>query len=99
MTDRTISGGVDFGGENGKDRPSVSAGSTHLSLTWESFGLLVIAVYTFKSGIIRTRPFPGSEAKVLARACLSGLHKPALELSFQGIDSFSLEKWRKEAII
>lgn len=52
-----------------------------------------------KSGMRPARPFPGSEAKVLARVCLSGLHRPALELSSQGIDSFFLEKWRKEAII
>ena len=63
-------------------------------------GLLVSAAYTFKSGMKRAaRPFPGSKAKVLARVCLSGLQRPALELSSQGIDSFSLEKWRKEAII
>lgn len=30
---------------------------------------------------------------------VSLLLRPALELSSQGIDSFSLEKWRKEAII
>lgn len=38
--------------------------------------------------------FPGSGAKVLARAGLSGFHRPALELGSQGIDSFLLEKRR-----
>lgn len=40
------------------------------------------------------RPFPGSGAKVLARAGLSGFRRPALELGSQGIDSFLLEKRR-----
>lgn len=38
--------------------------------------------------------FPGSGAKVLARAGLSGFRRPALELGSQGIDSFLLEKRR-----
>lgn len=65
----------------------------------EESGLPVSVGYVFGSGIRCARRFSGSEAKVLARVCFSGLQRPALELSFQGIDSFSLEKWRKEAII
>lgn len=37
----------------------------------------------------RARPFPGSEARLLARVCLSGvIRRPALELGSQGMRSF-----------
>lgn len=61
---------------------------------WELGAFGQSGTSTSKSGLRPARPFPGSGAKVLARAGLSGFRRPALELSSQGIDSFLLEKQR-----
>lgn len=61
---------------------------------WETGAFGQSGTSTSKSGMRPARPFPGSGAKVLARAGLSGFRRPALELSSQGIDSFLLEKRR-----
>lgn len=50
-------------------------------LTWEMGAFGQSDTSTSKSGMRPARPFPGSGAKVLARAGLSGFRRPALELS------------------